>query len=506
MRFARVAACTAATALLTTATAGAASAATASDEMIYEASTRTGVVQVALQLPIALPGVPNPAVITLLGTDAQAIHGPGGSGDLAEANSYLAGGSLITDSPLAALFAPLNRTLSSDLANPGAHTGSVVAVPSNPLGLDLTVGGQSAGVNPLSRLTTSSGSLADVQLGSLRALGLGDALDTALAQLNSALATLLSTAAPVTSVLAGLPALPSISIPNPLAGVLPGVPAQIATPALSGAALAGAVTELPAQVKVLTDQLLDGALVEVSALDTDQSIAPSSSAVTAAGRSAAANVKVFGGLVTLTATEANASATAGLTKSAANSAASATLLEVKVSTALSDLLQVIASDKGITLGLLDGSLLGTTLDILVRPAVQALDGALNTLLAQLTGLLETLNSGASLIQQGTVTQKVSADGRLAEAHAVPAQVTIGLPIAPDLLTIAIGQADAVSALSVWAPTVTPPGSTPPGSTPPGVTPPGQLPRTGLGDSLPLLAVVLVGMAGTAVVLRRRTRT
>jgi LPXTG-motif cell wall-anchored protein len=67
-------------------------------------------------------------------------------------------------------------------------------------------------------------------------------------------------------------------------------------------------------------------------------------------------------------------------------------------------------------------------------------------------------------------------------------VTIGLPVAPDLLTIAVGKADAVSALSVSAPTV---------------TAPQDLPKTGASESAALLALVLVALAGGTALVRRR---
>jgi hypothetical protein len=492
MRLARVAACAAATTLLTTTAAGTASAASAKNELQYSSSTGTGVVQLVLTLPSAipaLPGVPNPVVLTLLGTDAQDFHGAASSTDIATAHSYLAGGSLVTDSALAALLGPLNRTLTADLAHPGTKTADLITVPSNPLGLGLTVAGQKAGVDGVTKLATSSSTLTSASLGSLRSLGLGAVLDPALAQLNAALATVLAQATPLTTGLSALPTLPTLVVPNPLSGILGG-PATITTPAVSGSTLSATVNDLPAQINAITAKLLDGAAVKLNGVDTSQGITPAVSAVTAAARSKLLSVELFGGLVTVTATEASASAKAGLTKSAAASNASATLLAVKVSTAVGTLLQLVASDKGITAGLLNGAL-GQTLSVATRPVVQAVDTALNTVLTELTGLLSTLNSGAALIQQGTVTKKLSADGHSAEAHAAPAQVTLGLPVAPNLLTLSVGKADASSVVAQSA-------------VPPTVTPLPELPHTGLADDAMLLAMGLV-VAGLATIrIRRRT--
>ncbi len=491
MRLARVAACTATTALLTTAAGlGTASAATADRGILYTASTNTGVVQVVLTLPDtvpALPGVPNPLVLTLLGTDAQDVHRSGGN-DLGTSRSFLAGGSLVTDSALATVLGPLNRVVTSDLAHPGVKTASVLTVPANPLGLDLSVAAQRAAFDAGSHVEASSGSLTTAELGSLRSLGLGAVLDPALAALTSALSTVTAQTSALTTALSALPTLPTTTVPNPLSGILGGPPA-ITTPALSGSTLTAAIGELPAQIDALTAQLLDGSAVTLNGIDTSQSITPAVSSISSVAHSKLLSVDLFGGLVSLTATEATATAKAALTKAGATSSASPTLLSLTVSDAFGTLLQAVASDKGITAGLLDGSL-GQTLDNLTQPIVTTVNAALDTVLAQLTSLLVSLNSGASLITQGTVTHSVSANGHQAQAHAVPAGVTIGLPVAPDLLQLTVGKADAVSALAAVPPAAIPP------------TAP-ELPTTGGSEQAGLLALVLLVAGGATVALRRR---
>lgn len=489
MRLARVAACTATAALALTATGTGTAAAADKQDVLYKATSGTGVVQLQLNLPTALPTVPNPAVLTLIGTEAQAFHDKVTS-DVATASSFLAGGKLVTEGTLASVLAPLNRTVTATLASPGEHLASALDVPSNPLGLDLNVGSQKAAVDALSRLTSSGGSLTSAQLGSLRSLGLGDELDTALSALNAAIAQVVSQTGALTTALGTLPSLPAVSIPNPLAGIIPGVPATISTPALSGATLADTVAGLPAQVQAILAKLLDGAVLKIGAVQTGQSIVPGLTSLVSSGSTNALDLSLFGGLVSVTATKASATATSALTKGAAKSDASATLLAVNVSTGLTDLVSLVASDKGITAGLLDGTLLGSALDNALVPVVTAANTALDTVLSQLTALLTSLNSGASLIQQGTVSKKVSADGRSAEAHAVPAQVTLGLPVAPDLLTLSVGRADAVSALSVATPTVVPPAKA-------------DLPKTGGSETASVLALVLLALAGGTFVARRR---
>ncbi|MCW2666434.1 MAG: hypothetical protein JWN57_1396, partial [Frankiales bacterium] len=430
--------------LCATGVAGAAPAA-AAEPVRYDAAAGTGVVQLVLRLPAALPGVPNPVELSLLGTEGEGFRGAGDDEDVTSAASFLAGGNLVDDSPLSPLLEPLSRTLTADLQEPGPATAGVLEVPDNPLGLDLTVGSQAAAVVPSSGRATSEGTLAAASLGSLRALGLGAALDPALEPLHAALAQIVQQTTPLTDALAALPTLPSVPVPNPLAPILGG-PATIPTPAVGGPAVSGTVRELPARVKALTDQLLDGAAVALTGVDTGQSIRPTATSVTAAGRANVASIALFGGLVTVQASQASASATAARTRSAASTQASATLLEVTISDAFGTLLQAVASEKGVTAGLLDGAL-GQALDPAVRPTVAAVDAALNTVLAQLTSLLESLNAGAKLIKQGTVSEQVAADGRSAEATATPAEVTLGLPVAPDLLTLSVGAVEALAAVA-----------------------------------------------------------
>jgi LPXTG-motif cell wall-anchored protein len=493
MRLARVAACTAATALLTTAAGvGSATAATSKPDLHYRSTTGTGVVQLVLNLPSgvpALPGVPNPLVLTLLGTDATDFHGTSATSDIATAHSYLAGGSLVSDSGLAAVLGPLNRVLTSDLAHPGPKSASLLTVPSNQLGLALDVADQTANVSTSSRQAQSSSTLANASLGSLSSLGVGAVLTPALATLNTAVSTVTTQAAALTSALSAVPTLPAVTLPNPLSPILGG-PAMITTPTLSGTTLATAVAELPAQIQAIIDKLLNGAVVKLNSVSTSQSILPAASTVTATGQSRLLSVELFGGLVSIDATRALATAKAGLTRGTATANASATLLSLKVADSFGALLTLVADDKGLTAGLLDGSL-GQVLSGPTKALVTTVDGALNTVLAQLTTLLSALNSGANLITQGTVSKSVSANGHQAESHASPAQVLIGLPVAPNLLTIAVGKADAVSALSVTAPTAV---------TPPTV----ELPHTGASEQAGALALLLLLAAGGAVVLRRRT--
>lgn len=470
---------------------GTAGSASAADPLQYTATTGSSVVGVVLTLPAAIPGLPNPSALSLLGTQGQARDV---GGDTSQASSFLAGGSLVTDSPLSPALAPLSRTLTASLDTPGPLTANGLDVPANPLGLALTGAEQTASVVPASGANAATSQLADASLGSLRALGLGALLDPLFGGLNTALTTITTQAAPLTQGISMLPSLPSVPVPNPLQPVVGG-PATIPTPTIGGSTVASTVNELPARIQALEKQLLDGAVLKLNGLDTGERIDPTTNKVVAAARAKLGTASLFGGLVTVTATAATATATAASPRSDAASDASATLVDVKVADTFGQLLSLVASEKGITAGLLGGTL-GQTLDPTVRPVVATVDAALDTVLKQLTGLLGALGGGAQFIKQGTTTTTVSPDGRKAEAHASPALVSLGLPVAPNLLTLSIGNADATAALTAAPATVTP------ASAP--VTEPssGSLPRTGANGAAGLVAVLLSGAGLLA--WRRRT--
>jgi len=218
----------------------------------------------------------------------------------------------------------------------------------------------------------------------------------------------------------------------------------------------------------------------------------------------------------VTATKASAVADATGVAGKATSDASATLAKVSVSPngPLANLLTVIADDKGLAaaLGGLGG--VSSTLQPTLDTAVAALNNGLNAALMQLNGLLQTLGGGAQVLQQGTVSKSVSPDGKHAEAHAVPAKVTLGLPGAANLVALSLGSADAVADR---APAITPVTAPITAVAPPAIkvptketlvirpsTPSKKLAFTG-GD-LPLTggAAALLLLAGAGLARRRTT--
>ncbi len=474
-------------------------AATNDRPLSTRATASASVVSLALNLPAALPavpGVPRPLTLDLLAVEGGGLHdATGKTADLARALSSLAGGTVVTQTPLKAV---LDRSLTATQAKPGTQTANLLAVPANPLGLRLAAAPQSATAAVGTALgSTSRAQVVTSGLGSLADLGAGAAVDALLGTLTTATQAIGAGATPLTDALGGVTSqIPSVEVPNPLGGVLGG-PATITTPATTPSTFTDLLAkDLPAQLAAIQAKLRDGAILSLNGLDAQQAVKGlrGSKVTTASASSNLTDLALFGGLVTVTASKSSATATAGGTPGTGLADGSATLIKVTVGNELGDLLNALVSDKGITVGLLDGTTLGKQLDETTKGLVSTVDAALNTALAQVVGLLETLNSGAKLIQQGTFTKKVSKDGTSAEAHATPAQVTIGLPGLPNLVQLSIGKSDAAASAQVVAAPVLLPRT--PTSTPV------ALPRT--GGSTALAIVGLMTLLGAAAIRRRQT--
>ncbi len=491
---------TAALALAVSAAAVAPAFAASSDTTLSTRSAaNAAVVSLTINLPAALPavpGVPKPLSLDLLSVEGGGLHdATGKTGDLARALSSLAGGTLVTQTPLSAV---LDRSLLATQAKPGTQTANLLSVPANPLGLKLAAAPQSVTTTIGGALgSTSRSQVATSALGSLADLGAGAAVDALLGTLVTATQAVGTGAAPLTNALGGVTSMiPSVTVPNPLGPVVGG-PATISTPATTPTTFTDLLSkDLPAQLAAIQAKLRDGAIITLNGLDAQQTVSGlrDSKLVTAAASSNLADLSLFGGLVTVTASKSSATATAGGAPGSGAADGSATLVKVTVGNALGDLLKALVSDKGITVGLLDGTALGKQLDATTKGLVSTVDAALNTALAQVVTLLETLNSSAKLIQQGTFTKTVSKDGRTAEAHATPAQVTLGLPTLPNLVQLSIGRSDAVVSAQAIAPAAPVVPNTPPAA-------PTALPRT--GGSTTLAVVGLMTLLGAAAVRRRQ---
>lgn len=445
-------------------------------DTLFSGTTDSSAVQLVVTFPAQLNAVfsqlagtplavPNPLSVALIHTSGSARH-DGRAADTSTATSDLINGSLVDSSALTPVLGQLKRTVVASLTNPSPATATLASVPPNPLTLSLSAGTVAASASKADRSNAGTGNLASAGLLSLKAIGVPQQLQDALNQITAALQTVVAQAAPLTTVLNGLPSLPAVPamslapVTGPLAGTpLAPVAAAIPTstpaiPSLSPQALTDLLNQLPATLNALIDQLLNQPLITLGAASTSQSIKPAGSGTVSSAAANIGDINILGGLITVTATKASAVADATGVAGKATSDASATLAKVSVSPngPLANLLTVIADDKGLAaaLGGLGG--VSSTLQPTLDTAVAALNNGLNAALMQLNSLLQTLGGGAQVLQQGTVSKSVSPDGKHAEAHAVPAKVTLGLPGAANLVALSLGSADAVADR---APAITP---------------------------------------------------
>lgn len=442
---------------------------------LFSGTTDSSAVQLVVTFPAQLNAVfsqlagtplavPNPLSVALIHTSGSARH-DGRSADTSTATSDLINGSLVDSSALTPVLGQLKRTVVASLTNPSPATATLASVPPNPLKLSLSAGTVAASASKADRSNAGTGNLASAGLLSLKAIGVPQQLQDALNQITAALQTVVAQAAPLTTVLNGLPSLPAVPamslapVTGPLAGTpLAPVAAAIPTstpaiPSLSPQALTDLLNQLPATLNALIDQLLNQPLISLGAASTSQSIKPAGSGTLSSAAANIGDINILGGLITVTATKASAVADATGVAGKATSDASATLAKVSVSPngPLANLLTVIADDKGLAAAL-GGLGVGGALQPTLDAAVAALNNGLNAALMQLNSLLQTLGGGAQVLQQGTVSKSVSPDGKHAEAHAVPAKVTLGLPGAANLVALSLGSADAVADR---APAITP---------------------------------------------------
>ena len=519
------------------ASAAAAAPAGTTTSSLYSGSADSSAVQLVLTLPSALsavtgaagPLLPNPIDLSLIRSTGMVTH-DGKNADVSTSASDLAQGSLVSNSALTPALTPLlSHTVTSSLTTPNPAPFALASLPPNPLGLNLNLTPLTAITNPGTKSTSADGGVANGALASLSTLApqvtvpLQSALTTVNTQLGSALTQL--TAA------LGTAAAPVSSVTVPLAGALTGiptvtVPATPLTPATTvsvGTLLGGSLTDpvgqltttlnnLPALIAKVEDELLNGAALSLDGVSSTENVAPLGAGTESTGAANVATINLFGGLVQVQATRASADAVAPGTAGKATSTSSATLLKVVVGQDIGNLLTLIADDNGLTAGLLTGSspVIGTAL----QPVLTTVNGALAGVLSALTGLLQGLNSDAKILQQGTATHSVSADGTHAEAHATPAEVSIGLPGAANLIALSLGKVDVVANQQNISTTTT---ATPVTTTvkPPTVTTVPRRPAKPVapakklaytGADLPLTAGAALVLLGAAAGIARRRRS
>jgi len=433
-------------------------------------TAQSSVVRLVLTLPSQLAdplvaALPKPIELGLVGATGQLLST--GSDRTSIATSDLAFGTLVNASALSPVLQPLlSRNLTATLANPNpTSTVPPLTLPPNKLGLTATLGGQTAKVAPASLANGSSSQLAAAGLGNLASLGLPQQLVDSIDQIKAAVAQLKAITdngqlAQVTG-----PVQAAINqVQGPLQGVtcttlqLTAVCSQLGVspttpilPTVDVTTLPTTLQSIPDQVNAILTKLQTGALISLDGVSAGQSIDPAGAGLVSKGNSTLADISLLGGLVTVTGSKATATASTSGKAGGAAADATATLLDAKVDTGLTTLLQVLLDANGLT-----GKILQDSADPTLKPILMTINGAVSTITTQLGSML------GLKVQQGTTSKSAAPDGSKAEAHAAPATVALSVPGLDNLVALSVGAVDVtaartttVTALPVVAPAKAP---------------------------------------------------
>jgi hypothetical protein len=221
----------------------------------------------------------------------------------------------------------------------------------------------------------------------------------------------------------------------------------------------------------------DSDLVRLSLLESTENITRAGSMVTAKATSSVGGLSLLGGLVSVDAVKTESVSSANGTKGAAAADTLTTILGLKVA----DVLDLKLTSNG-----LEGTVLGNQLPDVAKDAVQDVISAVNGVLA---------TAGVQIIN-GQTEQVVDPNGKFARSSSEGVGIVVNpLKAAKPLVMVQLVPAGtAVNAAHTKTPTkVTPPTIKTPEK--------GTHPRT--GAELPLFAVLGTGLAGAALVARRR---
>ncbi|HVF04370.1 MAG TPA: hypothetical protein VNA20_05995 [Frankiaceae bacterium] len=223
-------------------------------------------------------------------------------------------------------------------------------------------------------------------------------------------------------------------------------------------------------------------LVELGLLKSTEHITRAGSMVTAKATSEVVGLKVLGDLVTLDGVKTESVSSANGSKGAAAADTLTTILGLKVG----EVLDLKLTSEG-----LEGTIAGNALPDVAKDAIQDVITAVNGVLAA---------AGVQIIN-GQTDSVVDPDGKFARSSSEGVGIVVNpLKAAAPLVKIQLVPAGtAVNAAHV--PTVKPPVVKPPAVNPPPARPDAPLARTGV--ELPLFAVFGTGLAGLAMVARRR---
>jgi LPXTG-motif cell wall-anchored protein len=373
-----------------------AGAATTHAPAYYQGVTSANVLSVALNLPVAVPGIPANPAVNLIGVTGNAVHNTlaTGSKTTSEAKALLASGSL-------ADALGLTKAETATLTNPSASDPGQ-AVNADPVA-DLQVGGLTANVGALTNTAT-----ANLLSGNVARLGSLLDVKSAAGSATTLLSSLQSQVNQVSNTVTG-------QVNNALNQIgqalqQPGLTQQ-ATQQLDQ--IQAAVQAVQSKIDSIVNNVGNTAVVTFKTLQAGQSIAPASNAAVAKANATLLNLNVLSGLVTVSGFESTATAIANGVAGGASATFSGHKPIVAVGTPV---LTATLDESGINIQDATGALPSQVQDT-VNTALSTLNTALNTLLNTL-GVHLTFVPGHST---------ASPDGKFASATGPEYDIVVDNP-------------------------------------------------------------------------------
>lgn len=223
----------------------------------------------------------------------------------------------------------------------------------------------------------------------------------------------------------------------------------------------------------------DTDLVNLSLLQSTEHITRAGSMVTAKATSSVGGLSILGGLVSVDAVKTESVSSANGTKGAAAADTLTTILGLKVA----DVLDLKLTSAG-----LEGTVLGNTLPDVAKDAVQDVIEAVNGVLA---------TAGVQIVN-GATEKVVDPNGKFARSSSEGVGIVVN-PLKAAKPLVMVQLVPAGTAVNAAHTAKTPPTKV----TPPTIKTPDKTPLARTGVELPLFAVLGTGLAGVALIARRR---
>ena len=240
-------------------------------------------------------------------------------------------------------------------------------------------------------------------------------------------------------------------------------------------------TLLDALQQTIANLSADSDLVRLSLLEATEHITRAGSMVTAKATSSVGDISLLGGLVKVDAVKTESVSSANGSKGAAAADTLTTILGLKVA----DVLDLKLTSEG-----LEGTVLGNQLPDVAKDAVQDVITAVNGVLA---------TAGVQIIN-GKTDSTVDPNGKFARSSSEGVGIVVN-PLKAAKPLVLVQLVPAGTAVNADYTAAKPPTKT--NKPPTTVTPPTNTTHPRTGAELPLFAVIGTGLAGAALVARRR---